>query len=130
MVEPDPELDWAANYLWMMNGERPTEEHAWAVEQYLISTVDHGFNASTFTARVITSTGADVGSAIVGAIGALSGPLHGGAPSRALDLLDAIGGPAILDDDDPVARVDAVVRPDDRVGREDHGIRPRRVPNR
>ena len=111
VVEPDPELDWPANYLWMMNGERPTDEHAWAVGQYLISTVDHGFNASTFTARVITSTGADVGSAIVGAIGALSGPLHGGAPSRALDLLDTIGGPAILDDDDPVARVDAVVRP-------------------
>ena len=111
VIEPDPELDWPANYLWMMNGERPTDQHAWAVGQYLISTVDHGFNASTFTARVITSTGADVGSAIVGAIGALSGPLHGGAPSRALDLLDTIGGPAILDDDDPVARVDAVVRP-------------------
>ena len=55
-----------------------------AVEKYLISTIDHGFNASTFTARVITSTGADLGAAVVGAIGALSGPLHGGAPSRAL----------------------------------------------
>jgi citrate synthase len=63
------------------------------VEQYLISTIDHGFNAPTFTARVITSTGADLGAAVVGAIGALSGPLHGGAPSRALDMLDAIQKP-------------------------------------
>ena len=56
-------------------------------------TVDHGFNASTFTARVIASIGADLGAAVVGALGALSGPLHGGAPSRALDLLDSIGSP-------------------------------------
>ena len=62
-----------------------------AVEQYLMLVIDHGFNASTFTARVITSTGADLAAAICGAIGALSGPLHGGAPSRALDMLDAIG---------------------------------------
>ncbi len=64
-----------------------------AVEQYMILTIDHGFNASTFTARVITSTGADYAAAIVGAVSALSGPLHGGAPSRALDMLDAIGTP-------------------------------------
>jgi citrate synthase len=63
------------------------------VEQYQISTIDHGFNASTFTARVVTSTGADLGSAMVAALGSLSGPLHGGAPSRALDMLDAIGTP-------------------------------------
>ena len=75
----------------MMLGAVPTPEHARAVEQYLISTVDHGFNASTFTARVITSTGADLAAAVVGAIGALSGPLHGGAPSRALQMLDEIG---------------------------------------
>ncbi len=92
-VGPDPQLAHAANYLWMLNGEVPDPEHARAVEQYLISTVDHGFNVSTFTARVITSTGADLGAAVVGAIGALSGPLHGGAPSRALDMLDAIGEP-------------------------------------
>jgi citrate synthase len=75
----------------MLSGEVPEPQHARAVEQYLISTIDHGFNASTFTARVITSTGADLGAAVVGAIGALSGPLHGGAPSRALDMLDGIG---------------------------------------
>jgi citrate synthase len=90
-IEPDPSLGYAANYLFMMHGAVPTAEHAAAVEKYLISTIDHGFNASTFTARVITSTGADLGAAVVGAIGALSGPLHGGAPSRALDMLDQIG---------------------------------------
>lgn len=92
-VPPDPELPYAANYLRMLTGETPAPEHARAVEQYLISTIDHGFNASTFTARVVTSTGADLGSAVVAAIGALSGPLHGGAPSRALDMLDRIGTP-------------------------------------
>ena len=92
-VDPHPELPYAANYLYMLSGEVPEPEHARAIEQYLISTTDHGFNASTFTARVIASTGADLGSAVVGAIGALSGPLHGGAPSRALDMLDAIGTP-------------------------------------
>ncbi len=92
-IEPHPDLAYAANYLYMLTGEIPDPAHARAIEQYLISTTDHGFNSSTFTARVITSTGADVGSAVVGAIGALSGPLHGGAPSRALDMLDAIGTP-------------------------------------
>jgi len=61
------------------------------VEQYLISTIDHGFNASTFAARVVAGTGADLGSCVVAAVGALSGPLHGGAPSRALEALDEIG---------------------------------------
>ncbi|HYX43839.1 MAG TPA: citrate synthase/methylcitrate synthase, partial [Acidimicrobiales bacterium] len=92
-IDPHPELPYAANYLYMLTGEVPEPDHARAIEQYLISTTDHGFNSSTFTARVITSTGADLGSAVVGAIGALSGPLHGGAPSRALDMLDAIGTP-------------------------------------
>jgi citrate synthase len=91
IIDPDPQLPYAANYLTMMLGHVPTAEHARAVEQYLISTIDHGFNASTFTARVITSTGADLAAAVVGAIGALSGPLHGGAPSRALQMLDEIG---------------------------------------
>ncbi|MDA8331798.1 MAG: citrate synthase/methylcitrate synthase [Candidatus Dormibacteraeota bacterium] len=90
-VSPDPDLGYAAAYLQMLTGQRPPEAHARALEKYLILTMDHGFNASTFTARVITSTGADMGSALVGAIGALSGPLHGGAPSRALQTLDEIG---------------------------------------
>jgi citrate synthase len=82
------------------------------VEQYLISTIDHGFNASTFTARVITSTGADLAAAVTGAIGALSGPLHGGAPSRALDMLDSIG---TIDNAEPWLR-DAVGRGDRLMG--------------
>ena len=85
------DLDHAAHYLWSCTGRQPGPEEARAVEQYLISTIDHGFNASTFTARVIASTGADVGAALVGGLGALSGPLHGGAPSRALAALDEIG---------------------------------------
>jgi citrate synthase len=92
-IAPHPDLGYAANYLYMLNGEIPDPHYARAIEQYQITTVDHGFNASTFTARVITSTGADLGASVVGAIGALSGPLHGGAPSRALDMLDAIGTP-------------------------------------
>ncbi|QIB43100.1 citrate synthase/methylcitrate synthase [Streptomyces aureoverticillatus] len=96
-VEPRDDLPYAANYLYMLTGSQPDAERARAVEQYLISTIDHGFNASTFTARVITSTGADVAACLVGAVGALSGPLHGGAPSRALDTLDAIGTPDRID---------------------------------
>ncbi|KUN78886.1 citrate (Si)-synthase [Streptomyces bungoensis] len=92
-VEPREDLSHAADYLYMLTGEEPDPRQARAVEQYLISTIDHGFNASTFTARVIASTGADVAACLTGAVGALSGPLHGGAPSRALDTLDAIGTP-------------------------------------
>jgi citrate synthase len=92
-IEPKPELSHAANYLYTALGEVPSDEHVRAVEQYMILTLDHGFNASTFTARVITSTGADLGSAVLGAMGSLSGPLHGGAPTRALAMLDAIGSP-------------------------------------
>ncbi|MER5513210.1 citrate synthase/methylcitrate synthase [Streptomyces sp. NPDC002763] len=96
-VEPRADLSYAANYLYMLTGSEPDPRQAHAVEQYLISTIDHGFNASTFTARVIASTGADVAACLVGAVGALSGPLHGGAPSRALDTLDAIGTPDRID---------------------------------
>ncbi len=91
VLEPRPELGHAANYLWMATGQVPSAEMARAIETYLILTVDHGFNASTFTGRVIASTGASVPASVAGAIGALSGPLHGGAPSRALDALDDIG---------------------------------------
>ncbi|GHD50527.1 citrate synthase/methylcitrate synthase [Streptomyces galbus] len=96
-VAPRDDLPYAANYLYMLTGSEPDPVRARAVEQYLISTIDHGFNASTFTARVIASTGADVAACLVGALGALSGPLHGGAPSRALDTLDAIGTPDRID---------------------------------
>ncbi len=86
-VEPDPELGHAANYLYMLTGEAPGEEFARALETYLTTVSDHGMNASTFAARVIVSTRSDIVSAVVGAIGALKGPLHGGAPGPALDVV-------------------------------------------
>lgn len=93
VVAPRRDLGASANYLWMLFGAAPDPARARALEQYQILTIDHGFNASTFTARVITSTGTDLAAAVCGAVGALSGPLHGGAPSRALDMLDEIGTP-------------------------------------
>ena len=92
-LPPDPGLDHAANYLWMLSGRRPDPALARAIEQYLILTMDHGFNNSTFAARVIASSGADTAAAVTGAIGSLSGPLHGSAPGRALEALEAIGTP-------------------------------------
>jgi len=92
-LAPRADLGYTANHLWMLTGIEPDERAVRAVERYLCLTVDHGFNASTFTARVIASTGADVAACVVGSLGALSGPLHGGAPSRALDALDEIGSP-------------------------------------
>jgi citrate synthase len=92
-VPPRPDLGHAANYLFMLEGTEPDAPRARALEQYLILAVDHGFNASTFVARAVVSTGADLGAAVVAALGSLSGPLHGGSPSRALDTLEAIGSP-------------------------------------
>ena len=92
-IEPDPLLGHAANFLWMLDGRSPSDDRALALERYLVLTAEHGLNASTFTARVIASTGADIVSAVAGAAGALSGPLHGGAPSLVLDMLDEVGAP-------------------------------------
>src|SRR6185503_11008509 len=88
---PRRELGHAANFLYMLSGEMPDAERVRALETYLNTVIDHGLNASTFTARVITSTGSDLVSAVVGAIGALKGPLHGGAPGPALDMVFEIG---------------------------------------
>ncbi len=85
------DLGHAANYLYMLSGKVPSDERLRALETYLNTVVDHGLNASTFTARVITSTGSDLVSAIAGAVGALKGPLHGGAPGPALDMVFEIG---------------------------------------
>ncbi len=93
-IPPRDDLAYAANYLYMVDGEEPDARRARAIEQYLMLGVDHGFNASTFVARAVTSTGADLGAVVVAALCSLSGPLHGGSPSRALDTLDAIGEPA------------------------------------
>jgi citrate synthase len=97
-LEPRAGLDSATNWLYLISGQVPDPKRARAVEQYLIATIDHGFNASTFTARVVASAGADVVSAIAGAIGTFSGPLHGGAPDRALEGLDEIGSADKVDD--------------------------------
>ena len=91
VLPSNPEWGVAADYLAMVTGSPPNPVAAKALEIYLCLTADHGFNASTFTVRVITSTGAGVGAALAGAVGALSGPLHGGAPSFVLDMLDQIG---------------------------------------
>ena len=93
IVEPDPTLGHAAAYLYETTGKLADPLAVRAVEQYLMLTIDHGFNPSTFTARVVASTGADLADCVCAALGALAGPLHGGAPSRALDALDAIGSP-------------------------------------
>ena len=85
------ELALAANYLYMLTGEAPAEAQARAVATYWNTVADHGLNASTFTARVIISTRSDMISAVTGAVGALKGPLHGGAPAPALDMVFEIG---------------------------------------
>ncbi|WP_433653940.1 citrate/2-methylcitrate synthase [Nocardia sp. CA-128927] len=96
-VAPRADLSTAGNWLYMLTGESPRPQATRAIEQYLIATIDHGFNPSTFTARVVASTGADVASGVIAAIGAFSGPLHGGAPDRALDGLDEIGSADRID---------------------------------
>lgn len=93
-VEPDRSLDLAAGFLQQLNDAPPDPAAARALDAYFIVGAEHGLNASTFTARVITSTRSDIASAIVGAIGALKGPLHGGAPSEVVDQLHQIGDPA------------------------------------
>ncbi len=93
-VEAREDLGLAANYLYMLNGVEPHAEIVRGLETYLNTVVDHGLNASTFTARVIASTGSDFVSAVTGAIGALKGPLHGGAPGPALDMVFEIGDAA------------------------------------
>jgi citrate synthase len=90
-VAPRTDLGHAANFLYMLSGDVPLPEQVRGLETYLNTVVDHGLNASTFTARVITSTGSDLVSAVVGALGALKGPLHGGAPGPALDMVFEIG---------------------------------------
>jgi citrate synthase len=91
LVKSRDDLGHAANLLWMMDGREPSTERARWVEMYLVLLADHGLNASTFTARVIASTGSDLTSCVVGAIGALKGPAHGGATYAARTMLDKIG---------------------------------------
>ncbi|HSS50347.1 MAG TPA: citrate/2-methylcitrate synthase, partial [Thermoanaerobaculia bacterium] len=92
-LAPRQDLGHAASFLSMLSGEEPPTERARGLETYLNTVSDHGLNASTFTARVIVSTRSDLISAITGAVGALKGPLHGGAPGPALDMVFEIGTP-------------------------------------
>jgi len=92
-VEPDPAASHVADFLRMLRGAAPGEADVDALRVYLLTVMDHGMNASTFTARVVASTGAGLVGAVVAAYAALTGPLHGGAPEPVLDMLDAIGTP-------------------------------------
>jgi len=118
-VMPDDALNHAANYLYMLTGEKPHPDSERGLETYLNTVIDHGMNASTFTARVIISTQSDMYSAIVGAIGALKGPLHGGAPGPALDMVFELqkrvtqGGKSISEEADAYVR--QVVQSDGRI---------------
>ena len=91
IIEPRDDLGHAANLIWMMDGQEPATERTRWLDAYLVLLADHGLNASTFTARVIASTGSDLASCVVGAIGALKGPAHGGATFAARTMLDQIG---------------------------------------
>jgi citrate synthase len=90
-LAPLPNLKVAANFLYMLTASEPHAELVRGLNVYLTTVSDHGLNASTFAARVITSTGSDFVSAVTGAVGALKGPLHGGAPGPALDMVFEIG---------------------------------------
>jgi citrate synthase len=94
VVDPRDDLSHAANLIWMMEGKEPDVERVHWVDSYLVLLADHGLNASTFAARVIASTGSDLTSSVVGAIGALKGPAHGGATLAARSMLDKIGSEA------------------------------------
>ena len=94
VVEPRDDLFHSANLLWMMEGKEPEAERVHWVDSYLVLLADHGLNASTFAARVIASTGSDLTSAVVGAVGALKGAAHGGATFAARTMLDKIGSAA------------------------------------
>ena len=86
-IAPRTDLSLAANFLYMVSGNEPDPIAARALDTYWVTVIEHGMNASTFTARVIASTRSDMVSAVTGAIGALKGPLHGGAPGPVLDML-------------------------------------------
>jgi citrate synthase len=97
-VEPDSSLSTAANFLYMVNGEKPTETQAKAFDLYLVLLAEHSMNASTFTARSTVSSTSDLYSAITAALGSLKGVAHGGANMMAMNMLLEIGSPGEIDD--------------------------------
>ena len=92
-VEPDPSLDLVPGFLYQLTGQRADDGTARALDAYFVVGAEHGLNASTFAARVITSTRSDIASAVTGAIGAMKGPLHGGAPSEVVEQIHKVGTP-------------------------------------
>ncbi|HEY0757563.1 MAG TPA: citrate synthase [Ktedonobacteraceae bacterium] len=91
ILESRPELNYTANYLYLLTGQEPRAEHVKGLDAYLVMLADHSMNASTFTARIVASTASDLASAVVAAICALKGPLHGGAADKAQEMLTTIG---------------------------------------
>ncbi|MGW9019135.1 citrate synthase/methylcitrate synthase [Priestia megaterium] len=89
-IQPNMALNHVENYLYMLTGDVPSFAHTKALEAYMILTMEHGMNASTFASRVVSSTESDIVSAVTGAIGAMKGPLHGGAPTGVIDMLNEI----------------------------------------
>jgi citrate synthase len=92
-VDPDPELDLVPGFLYQLTGHVPDPGTGRALDAYFIVGAEHGLNASTFTARVVVSTRSDIASAVAGAIGAMKGPLHGGAPSEVVEQIHQVGSP-------------------------------------
>jgi citrate synthase len=97
LAEPPGNLGLAAGYLYMLTGQEPDPAYVDGLNAYLVAVMEHGMNASTFTARVIAGTDSDMVSAVTGAVGALKGPKHGGVPGPVLDMLEDIGTPERAD---------------------------------
>jgi citrate synthase len=109
-LDPRPDLSHAANYLHMLTGAEPSDAAVRGLETYLNTVIDHGLNASTFTARAVVSTESDLVSAATAAVGSLKGPLHGGAPGPVLDALRAVH-----ESGDPARYVDETLAADERL---------------
>ncbi len=118
LVEPDPSLSHAANFLWLLNGEKPSATATRALDVALILHADHELNASTFAARVIAATLSDMHSAITGAIGALKGPLHGGANEAVMHILYAIDKAG----EDPVEHVRGMLERKEKISGFGHRV--------
>ncbi|HEY6283936.1 MAG TPA: citrate/2-methylcitrate synthase, partial [Nitrososphaerales archaeon] len=97
LIAPRDDLSYASNLLYMVTGEEPSRDDTRLMDVLLILHADHEFNASTFTARIIASTLSDMYSAVTGAVGALKGPLHGGANEKVVEMTNEIGSPARVD---------------------------------
>jgi citrate synthase len=117
-VEADRSLSHAANFLWMLNGEKPSDTATKALDVALVLHADHELNASTFAARVIAATLSDMHSAITGAIGALKGPLHGGANEAVMHLLYAVDKSG----EDPVEHVRGMLQRKEKISGFGHRV--------